>query len=241
MSRGYQMKNLARTRGYYAISKKQGINSFLVGLHHDRELLLVGLDGGNRHIRRHAEAGSLRLRKLSAYFTSHANQVTADKFQELLVRDRFGTRCTCDFRQIPGMPLTDTGEIDRENLASTGRNASRSKTEWVAPKTQLERTIASIWQEVLHTEKIEVHANFFDLGGNSLLMAQVNGKLQNILKSNLSKTEMFQFPTISSLARHLDEGQNGQLPGKFKRSQSRGGIRRKKMQTQRKRRSSKNL
>ncbi|MDB9511354.1 SDR family NAD(P)-dependent oxidoreductase [Kamptonema animale CS-326] len=71
-------------------------------------------------------------------------------------------------------------------------------------KTEVEKTIASIWKQVLNIDDIDLHDSFFDLGGNSLLVAQVTGKLQEVLHRDISMSEMFQYPTISSIAKHLD-------------------------------------
>jgi acyl carrier protein len=75
------------------------------------------------------------------------------------------------------------------------------------PRTEVERTIAAVWQEVLRVEKVGVHDNFFDLGGHSLLMTRVYSKLGSVLKEKLSMVEMFQYPTVSALAKYVSEGQ----------------------------------
>jgi acyl carrier protein len=80
-------------------------------------------------------------------------------------------------------------------------------TAYIAPGTEMERTIAAIWGEAFQTEKIGVRENFFDLGGHSLLMVQVHGKLEAVLKRSLPITKMFQYPTIGALARHLSDEQ----------------------------------
>jgi acyl carrier protein len=62
---------------------------------------------------------------------------------------------------------------------------------------------------VLHVEKVGVHDNFFDLGGHSLLMIQVHSALQERLKRDLPVIELFEYPTIDSLARYLSHGKSG--------------------------------
>ncbi len=76
----------------------------------------------------------------------------------------------------------------------------------------MEQTIATVWQEVLSVEKVGMHDNFFDLGGHSLLMAQVHRKLQEIFKRDFLMTEMFKYPTISSLVEYLSPKQAEQTP-----------------------------
>jgi acyl carrier protein len=73
----------------------------------------------------------------------------------------------------------------------------------VPPRNKIERIIASFWQETLGRENVGIHDNFFDLGGNSLLMIRLYSKLREVLNTELSVLDLFQYPTISSLATHL--------------------------------------
>ena len=66
-----------------------------------------------------------------------------------------------------------------------------------------ERTIAAIWQEALGVERVGVHDNFFESGGTSLLMVQVNNKLREAFKTNIPMVEMFRHTTISSMVNYL--------------------------------------
>ncbi len=228
ISRGYRMENQSRVRGYCAISMNQGINSFLIGLHHAPGLLLIGLDGGNPQVRRLAEGDSFRVEKLAGYFTGLVSQENIDKFQELLARDRFGTRCVCEFRQIPKMPLTEKGEIDRDSLLAMSDGSGRKATEKIGPTTELEQTIASIWQDVLNKKNLAISENFFDLGGTSLLMARINGKLREIIRKDISMPEMFQHPTIGALAEFLDSTRNKQQSSELEHGKMRGANRRER-------------
>ncbi len=94
-----------------------------------------------------------------------------------------------------------------------GRMAQRSTRDQavrqqVAPKTDLERLIADIWGEALQIEVVSTSDNFFELGGHSLLLTQVHNKLRHVLARNLAIVELFQYPTISTLAKHLSQVQD---------------------------------
>ena len=78
----------------------------------------------------------------------------------------------------------------------------RQETKKIAPRSRLERNVAEIWQEVLGKEILDIHENFFDVGGSSLLMARVNGQLKKRLQLNLPITHLFQYPTINELVRY---------------------------------------
>ncbi|MGZ6550924.1 MAG: phosphopantetheine-binding protein, partial [Tumebacillaceae bacterium] len=95
----------------------------------------------------------------------------------------------------------------------------------VAPETELEKTIASVWQEVLRVEQVGVNDNFFDLGGHSLLVVQVHNKLRERLGVELTVVQLFQYPTVSALADYLSQDQNGPSSA-VKQSQNRAESRR---------------
>jgi len=78
------------------------------------------------------------------------------------------------------------------------------ETPYAAPRTELERTIAAVWREVLGVERVGLHDNFFDLGGHSIRMMEANRKLQAALNKVLPVMDMFQYPSVSALAAYLD-------------------------------------
>jgi amino acid adenylation domain-containing protein len=105
---------------------------------------------------------------------------------------------------LPALPLTVNGKLDRARLPEPQKD---SHAGYEAPCSHVERTIASIWQEELQLEKVGIHNNFFDLGGNSLSMARVFDRLQATFGNRLKMVELFRHPTIGTLAKHLSEDQ----------------------------------
>ncbi len=103
------------------------------------------------------------------------------------------------------MPRTPNGKIDRKALPAHRGDRPELETSFVAPRTQMERTIARIWQELLGVEKVGLHDNFFDLGGHSLLVVRAQSQLQLALGAVLPVVKLFQYPTISALAGFLSE------------------------------------
>lgn len=71
------------------------------------------------------------------------------------------------------------------------------------PRTNMERTVAGIWQELFNNPSISLEANFFDLGGHSLLLVQAHRKLQHALGRSLPIVTLLQHPTVRSLAKQL--------------------------------------
>jgi acyl-CoA synthetase (AMP-forming)/AMP-acid ligase II/NAD(P)-dependent dehydrogenase (short-subunit alcohol dehydrogenase family)/acyl carrier protein len=203
ISRDYQMKDLSRARGYYTIHGRQGLSSFLTGLHHGQSQLLIGLDGSNPRIRRYLETESHQAQKLCAYLTAQTAPIPVAKLQALEVKDRFGTPSTCKFLQVKEMPLTETGEVDRTQLLAIEHRTHRKNSDLVAPRTEIERQVASIWQEVLDIPRVFIYDNFFELGGHSLLATQVISRLRKAFKVELPLHSLFETPTVADLAKTL--------------------------------------
>lgn len=106
------------------------------------------------------------------------------------------------FIALDKIPLTPNWKVDRAALPMPVSVCSEHHH--VAPGNELEMKLAEIWQEVLRHEKVGVDDNFFDLGGNSLLLTKVHGKFRPIYEGELRLVDLFRFPTIRSLARHLE-------------------------------------
>lgn len=74
----------------------------------------------------------------------------------------------------------------------------------IVPASQTEQLIADIWKRVLSIDAVSTRSNFFDLGGTSLLMARIAIELGRDHGREVTLVDLFQYPTIADLARHLD-------------------------------------
>jgi len=117
------------------------------------------------------------------------------------------------FVLLDQLPLTPNGKLDRRALPAPGELRSQTETVYLAPRNEVEKIVAQVWQETLQLDQVGVHDNFFDLGGHSLLMLRIQGKVRTLFNRDLSIVEMFRYPTISSLAALLgSEPQKQQAP-----------------------------
>jgi amino acid adenylation domain-containing protein len=110
------------------------------------------------------------------------------------------------------LPLTTNGKIDRlalQNIKIQNQQAAIALT-----SNKQEKIILAIWQELLQRENIGVNDNFFDVGGHSLLLAQVQEKLEQSFAINIAITDLFKYPSISSLANYLSQQENDLLATK---------------------------
>ncbi|HEY0602195.1 MAG TPA: amino acid adenylation domain-containing protein [Herpetosiphonaceae bacterium] len=106
------------------------------------------------------------------------------------------------FLVLDTLPLTPSGKIDRRALPDPEPRSTPEAT-YVMPSTPLEQTIAEVWRHVLQLDRVGAGDNFFDLGGHSLRLIQVQSQLQNRLQREIPLLDLFRYPTIRALADHL--------------------------------------
>ncbi|WP_434547967.1 amino acid adenylation domain-containing protein, partial [Pseudomonas qingdaonensis] len=94
-------------------------------------------------------------------------------------------------------PLTANGKLDR--CALPAPDASLLQREYVAPQTEMEKRIATLWQDVLKLPRIGLDDNFFELGGDSIISIQVVSRARQS-GIRFSAKDLFQHQTIKSLA-----------------------------------------
>ncbi|MEM8531241.1 MAG: SDR family NAD(P)-dependent oxidoreductase [Chloroflexota bacterium] len=80
-------------------------------------------------------------------------------------------------------------------------------TPYVAPTTDMEQTIATIWQRMLGIESIGIHDNFFDLGGDSFIAIQLASRLKQALKIDIAVISLYECRTISNLSKSIIQEQ----------------------------------
>jgi hypothetical protein len=104
---------------------------------------------------------------------------------------------------LPELPLTPNRKIDRRALPPPEQVGPASEATYVAPATDIERTIANLWQELLGRERIGIEDNFFDVGGHSLLVVRMHRRLRELIPEPVTLTDLYRFPTIRSLTDFL--------------------------------------
>ncbi|MTW01740.1 type I polyketide synthase, partial [Pseudoduganella ginsengisoli] len=114
------------------------------------------------------------------------------------------------FMHLEALPLTANGKLDTARLPAATRVRSGVRTQ---PATALEQQLCGIWSDVLGLDRasIGLDDNFFDLGGNSILMIRMKTHIDKALgRSGLELTDLFKYSSISQLAAFLGAGQAGQ-------------------------------
>jgi acyl-coenzyme A synthetase/AMP-(fatty) acid ligase/acyl carrier protein len=111
------------------------------------------------------------------------------------------------FVALEQMPLTPNGKLDRKALPVPDEAQLRSQTPFASPRSPLEELLADVWAEVLGVERVGIHDDFFEMGGQSILATQLISKIQQILPVELPLRTIFEAPTVAELATAIEQSQ----------------------------------
>src|SRR5207253_3337951 len=115
------------------------------------------------------------------------------------------------FVTLDPLPVTANGKLDRQALPAPGEAAGAA---YVAPRKELERSIAAIWSEVLGVERVGIHDDFFQLGGHSLLAPQMMFRVREAFGVEVPLRRLFEAPTVVELARAVETALAASQPSK---------------------------
>lgn len=109
------------------------------------------------------------------------------------------------FSILDALPLSANGKVDRKALPEVVFDQSQQN--YIAPTTEMEKLLCSIWREVLNIEQVSTSDNFFQLGGHSILVMQVIARLQQH-GINVGVRQIFAAQHVSDLAKEIENYQN---------------------------------
>ncbi|MDX2733439.1 MULTISPECIES: non-ribosomal peptide synthetase [unclassified Streptomyces] len=121
------------------------------------------------------------------------------------------------------LPLTANGKIDHRTLPLPAHDSALSVVPQAVALTGLEEQIAAVWREVLRVGQVGLDDSFFEIGGHSLLLVQVQRKLAGVLGRQIPGVALFAHPTIRKLAAHLREGERSEPAADERADERRSG------------------
>ncbi|PNQ82013.1 non-ribosomal peptide synthetase [Paenibacillus sp. F4] len=136
--------------------------------------------------------------QLCAYFTAD-EQLTIREIRAAMSASLPSYMIPSAFVQLDRFPLTTNGKIDRKALPVPDKGL-HTGIEYVAPRTDVEQLLASIWQEVLEIPQVGIHDDFFTLGGHSLKVLELIRKVHLATDIELPIRSVMDFPTIEEQA-----------------------------------------
>ena len=101
------------------------------------------------------------------------------------------------FVRLATLPLTANGKVDRPALPDPENTRPDLATAYVAPQTEIEQKLVSIWEDVLDICRIGVSDRFYDLGGDSLSISRVISQVIKQFGVDIPLRSIFQSPTIA--------------------------------------------
>ncbi|MBN1238806.1 MAG: AMP-binding protein, partial [Gammaproteobacteria bacterium] len=105
---------------------------------------------------------------------------------------------------LDALPLTVNGKVDRRALPAPAGLRAGLRAEYEAPESPAEAALASLWRDVLGTERVGAHDDFFELGGHSLLAARLIARIPERLGVTLPLRQIFETPTLRGMAEAVE-------------------------------------
>ncbi len=109
------------------------------------------------------------------------------------------------FTEMESFPTLPNGKLDYSKFPEPETTALSKERSYEAPRTETEKRLAVIWEQVLGINEISIHDRFFDIGGDSLKSIRVIAKAQDAgydVKPHL----LFRYPSIAELSEYLEKG-----------------------------------
>ncbi len=164
------------------------------------EIALLGYEGLAECVvlARQDQAGDNRL--VAYVVTRNRTQINSAELRAFLKSRLPEYMVPSVFVFLDRLPLTANGKVDRQALPVPDHSRADRGTVFTAPRDPVEEVLAKIWSNVLGIDRIGVHDNFFDLGGDSILSIQIIARA-NQAGLGLTPRQLFQHQTVAELAR----------------------------------------
>ncbi len=140
---------------------------------------------------------------LCAYYVSD-EELAVNELRAFLASNLTEYMLPSYFIKLDKIPLSSNGKADRKALPKPEGIKINTGTEYIAAQTATEKKLEALWKELLSVDTVGINDNFFDLGGNSLLLVSMHSKLEEEYKDLIKITDLFTNPSISSLAQFID-------------------------------------
>jgi len=109
---------------------------------------------------------------------------------------------------MPVLPRTPSGKVDRKALVRLDALSLPHQNLFIAPRTATEAKVAAVCAEVLHLDRVSVHASLFDLGADSIHLFQIIARAA-LVGVSLAPQQILRLRTVAALAAELDAGTSG--------------------------------
>jgi len=143
-------------------------------------------------------------RRLVAYIVPEPGQAPTSGELRALLKEKLPTyMLPSSFVAMDCLPLTPSGKVDRRALRPPAKSTERTESSDAAMNTPVENVLVKLWAETMGIEDIGIHDDFSELGGDSLLAAQVVSEVNGIFSLKQPLKALFQAPTVAKLVEFI--------------------------------------
>ena len=150
--------------------------------------------------------------RTAGYVVHRDAPVPAEELRTFLRRTLPDAYLPSLFVALPALPLTTSGKVDRGALPVTGLGPVAGRAPFVAPRTPAERTVAKVWSELLAVDDVGADDDFFQLGGSSLLLTRLAGRLHAQWHVDIPLRDFYSSATVAAQARLAGTDDSGTTP-----------------------------
>jgi len=145
---------------------------------------------------------------LVAYIQAHKKEkIDVEQYKSYLLEKLAGYMVPSIILQLDNMPLTVRGKLDRSKLPALDLNEIAESKGIVEPKTKTEEKLHDIWRRFFDMEKISTQADFFEIGGSSILLAGLYAEIRKHFEVPFTISGFIRHPTIEKLGQFFDTGE----------------------------------
>ncbi len=113
------------------------------------------------------------------------------------------------FVYLDAFPLSSNGKIERSKLPVEKYSQGTSRREYVAPETPIQKELATMWEEILNKERVGLLDDFFEIGGHSLKIMNLFGKIRKKYQVNIELRDLFNNTNLASQAKLIENAEYG--------------------------------
>nr|MCH9660338.1 amino acid adenylation domain-containing protein [Bacteroidota bacterium] len=113
--------------------------------------------------------------------------------------------------ELDHLPLTTSGKIDKKALPAP-EDTDLNRAKYIAPSTETEQKLATIWENILGIEKIGINDNFFELGGDSIMTTRLAARIRSEFGVDLPIKLVFEHPTIKEISSNFSTLKKTSIP-----------------------------
>lgn len=164
---------------------------------------LVMIDGVNDAVVVINETESARKHLIAYYIAEPQSEINIGDLKTYLSENLPNHMVPSFFIEISKIPMTPNGKLDKRKLPKPEFDESQTEN-YVAPRNEIEKSLAAIWSDVLKIRSVGIFDNFFELGGDSIISIQIVSRAKRA-GINITPKLLFENPTVSALAQGLSQ------------------------------------